>query len=348
LPSSSNHPEIQSLIAGGHWQQATMLARRIGIEALAQQKYAVARNTGILLERLQDHRASAHLMSASMRALEPASSLPEWNGSDISGGTLLVISRNMHVGPLLRLGRLLPIAARRARRCIALVPPRMAPLLHRSFPEIDVRVADDTDLGAHSEADVVASYETLVHVVGVADDGKIVALPPLRPDRDQVENFRAKYRAPGPLIGICWHSTNENKDLPTLDDWAAFLSGIPATFVSIQYGDTLADIERLRASSERTIIHDTDVDSLVDLDLFAAQMASLDAVVTISNTGAHMAGALDVPMHVLLDDKNQLIWPFAGRTSDWYSSATLYRKAGRPWPDVFTDVSGDLSRERGR
>jgi hypothetical protein len=283
-------------------------------------------------------------MAVTMRALEPPSPLPEWDGADLSDRNLLVVSRNQHAGAVLRLGRLLPLAARRARRCIALVEARLVPLFRRSFPGIDVRDAGQAE--AYVDADVIASYETLIEHVGLTEDGRVVPLAPLQPDADQVAGFRNSYRDGKPLIGICWHSTNDQKDLANLENWATFLSRLDATYVSVQYGDVRADIEKLRAWSGQRIIHDDAVDSLANLDLFAAQTAALDAVVTISNTGAHMAGALNAPMFVLLDDKNHLLWPFTGRNFDWYPAATLYRKANRPWPMAFAEIEADLARRR--
>jgi hypothetical protein len=342
LPSSSNHPDIQSLIAGGHWQEATMLARRIGIEALAQQKYAVARNTGRLLIRLRDYRYGSELMSVAMRELAPPCPLPEWDGFDMPNGTLLVISRNQHVGAVLRLARLLPLAAERAKHCIALVEPRLVPLFHRSFPRVDVREAGQADTEAYEAADVIASYETLARYLGVKDDGRVTELPTFQPDRDRVADFRRKYHSGKMLVGICWHSTNEKKDLPSLKDWSAYLSRVEATYVSIQYGDRRDDLAKLRSWSGHKIIHDETVDSLTNLDTFAAQIAALDAIVTISNTGAHMAGALNIPMFVVLDNVDQLLWPFIGRDCDWYPSTSLYQKENRPWSDIFAELETDF------
>jgi hypothetical protein len=331
-------------VARGEWQAAIALARQVGSDALAKERFALARKTGGMLERLKDYRYSANLMAAGMRGLEPVSPLPEWDGSDLTGRTLVVVSRNKHVGNVLRFSRLLALAVPRAKRCIVLAESRLVPLFRRSFPTMEVWEAGLRDAEAHAQADVMASYETLIEFVGLKDDGTIATLPPLKPDKDQVAAFRHKYQSGDPLIGICWHSTNEKKDLPALEDWAGLLRRVKATFVSVQYGDARADIQTLRASSGARVVHDETVDSLTNLDLFAAQVGALDAVVTISNTGAHIAGALDVPVFVLLDDKDHLMWPFVGQTTDWYPAARLYRKANRHWLDVFDDVATDLAR----
>jgi hypothetical protein len=108
--------------------------------------------------------------------------------------------------------------------------------------------------------------------------------------------------------------------------------------VSLQYGDVAADVSQLRASSGREVLYDETVDSLTDLDTFCAQVAAMDCVVTISNTGAHVAGSLGVRTVVLLDDNLHLMWPVQSTQTAWYPSARLVRKQGRAWAEVFSEV----------
>lgn len=333
--------ELERHIAERQWEAAIALARAVGLNALAAGRPRVLLKAGAILERLEDHAFAARLLAAGGRMENPGS-LPEWDGSSLAGRTLLVIQRIRHVGAAIRLGRLVPLAAERTKHCIVLAEPRLVPLFRRSFPGVDVRESGPNDGEAYAQADVVASYETLTQHLAATNAARIGGLAPLKPDADAVAKFRRRYGGPGPLIGICWHSTNEAKDLPALDDWADFMRPLNATYVSLQYGDVAADIEKMRALSGGRIVHDETVDSLNDLDLFAAQIAALDAVVTISNTGAHMTGALDVPMYVLLDDKNHLVWPIEGRATAWYPSATLIRKDNRRWPDVFAKLREEL------
>ena len=73
----------------------------------------------------------------------------------------------------------------------------------------------------------------------------------------------------------------------------------------------------------------------------------MDAVVTISNTAAHMAGAMGARTFVLVDEvrRPRLEWPLRGETMAWYPSLTLIRKNGRAWREVFEEVGQRLARE---
>lgn len=342
-----SYETIVDLLERGQWKKAAADARQLGQIAIEHQWYGLAHKLGRLLERLRDHQSHATFVSLSVRQLWHSSCpLPEWDGSDLSTRTLLVVCRNNHVAPsTVRFGRLLSLVLRRAKRCIVLVEPRLVAMFRRSFPTVDVRETGSADETAFADADVVASYETILRHVGVTAGRSVVPLPPLVPDPTETSRLRDKYRREKPVVGISWYSTNDTKDVPSLESWAKFLSQHDATYVSAQYGDVRSQVERLSAASGREVIYDNTVDAWSALDLFAAQLASLDAVVSISNTTANMSGALGVPLFVLLDDKNHLFWPSRGQSTSWYPSATIYHQAGRPWSDVFADISKDLSRK---
>lgn len=85
------------------------------------------------------------------------------------------------------------------------------------------------------------------------------------------------------------------------------------------------------------MINDTEIDQLLDLDGFAAQIAALDAVVSISNTTIDMAGMLGTPTLHIRDDKSSQMWPLSG-PSPWYPDMVFLYKQQRPWSDVFVEA----------
>lgn len=326
------------------WDIARARARAAGREAEKIGDINGLSLAGTHLERFEDYSLSAHFLAVAGRLKVP-SSLPEWDGSPLPGQTLQIVQRIRDIGSPIRLARFIPLAARKAGRCIVLANPRLVPLFRRSFPQVDVR-EEGEDIGKDlAEADIIASYETIWQ--HLASDGPTLVkqFTPLLPDPALVRDFRKKYSGDTrPLIGICWASTNTKKDLPGLADWAPMLRSLNVTYVSLQYGDVAADVAELRSLSGCDVVYDETVDSLSDLDMFGAQVAAMNAVVTISNTGAHVAGALGVPMIVLLDDKTHLLWPVQGSQTAWYPSAKLVRKGGREWAEVFAEVRREVDQ----
>jgi ADP-heptose:LPS heptosyltransferase len=72
---------------------------------------------------------------------------------------------------------------------------------------------------------------------------------------------------------------------------------------------------------------DAEIDALRDLDGFAAQVAALDLVVSVSNTAVHFAGALNVPVWTLVPKGKGALWYFRlGETTPWYPAMRLFRQ----------------------
>lgn len=336
-------PELLRFVANRDW----LAARHHLLEAAAAAE-AINDVGGMLragddLERFNEFAIAGRLLAKGGRVIARTVGT-EWDGTDMPAGTLLIEQRIRHIGAPIRTARLADLAGRRVGRCIVLIDPRLVSLLSRSFPGLDIRAKGIDDEKVRREADVVASFETLMQYL--APDAATVAatFTPLRPDAGLVRGFRERYRPAGsrlPVIGIAWASDNKDKDLPPLKCWAQLLREIPAHFISLQYGDVAADLASFQALGAAPW-SDPEVDSLRDLDTFAAQVASLDAVVTISNTATHMAGALGIPTVVVLGDTFHLIWPVGEDRTPWYPEMVLVRKQARDWAQVFVEVRDRL------
>ena len=330
---------VRSAVESRDWPAAHQHALKAGAAAEAMNDFAGMWRAGNDLERFNEFGMAGRLLAQCGRVVAHTVGT-EWDGRDLPNGTLLIEQRIRSVGAPIRTARLAGLAGKHAGRCIVLIEPRLVSLFSRSFPGLDVRANGPDDEKVRGEADVVASFETLMQ--HLAPDAATLAanFSPLRPDAGLVRDFRERYRPATsrlPVIGISWGSTNKAKDLPPLDCWARLLREIPAHFISLQYGDVTADLAILQASGV-ALWTDPGVDSLVDLDTFAAQVASLDAVVTISNTTAHLAGALGVPTIVVLEDKFFMIWPVGDDRTPWYPETVLVRKQARDWAQTFADA----------
>jgi hypothetical protein len=139
-------------------------------------------------------------------------------------------------------------------------------------------------------------------------------------------------------------SSNPDKFLPDLKSWVPLLGWKSATFVSLQYGDIQKNLETLRELTGGRVIHDTEINQLVDLDGFAAQIAALDGVISISNTTIDMAGMLGVPtVHIRDDNLSSAIWPRSG-PSPWYPDMIFLYRERRPWSEMFAEARTRLEQ----
>ncbi|MBL8697258.1 MAG: tetratricopeptide repeat protein [Alphaproteobacteria bacterium] len=235
------------------------------------------------------------------------------------------------------------------------VDPRLIDLCARSFPGFEFVAAtlpaDPRTLGRFDAALPLLSLGR-----GLRPD--LAAFPRhagyLAADPRRVSELRQRYAGgtTDRLVGISWcsgarrHAESKSTDIA---DWAPILRVPGLRFVSLQYGSDAEMLARARIRAGVEVIDDPEVDQLRDLDTYAAQVAAMDHVVTISNTTAHLAGALGRPTTVLLPRDRGLLWFWFTERPDspWYPSLTLLRQtvAGR-WDDVVAAAAARLAAGR--
>jgi len=76
----------------------------------------------------------------------------------------------------------------------------------------------------------------------------------------------------------------------------------------------------------------------------AALVANLDLVVGVDTAAVHLAGALGVPVWILLSHAADWRWLLERDDSPWYASARLFRQTtAGDWDAVMTRVRTELS-----
>ena len=285
-----------------------------------------------------DLQASTAYVSRRIEQTPPPN---DWNGEPVKGRLVADFRHRTPAFPL-RHARFIKSAADRSGECIAICEPRLVPLFQRSFPDVDVRRGDGDVETLRREADALISHQDLPYLFGRSAAAIEAAFVPLRADLEQAAQFRQRYRKNGkPLIGFSWGSKNQAKDAPALADWSVVFNAVPATYVSLQYGDVDVALRKLRRLAGDDLIHDDSVDQMTDLDTFAAQLTSLDAIISTSSTVVHLAGALGIPTVVILDE-SLLTWPIFADRIPWYPRTVLVHQRRRDWPAVMKEAQTAL------
>lgn len=292
------------------------------------------------LERVGCYRESAELWFS--KAAANAKILPnEWRGENLSSKTLL-INLNQVAGSGMGVGyRCAHIVAQltgRARRTIVIVEKRLIPTYRRTFPGLEI-YSSSAEIG-HGEVDFVALPAYLLAEFDMKPDLTDADFKPLLVDTELAAALRKKYQArqgdrTKPLIGICWYSSHHGKEMPSLQHWRDFIHRTDATFVSLQYGNVASDVNIL---GRNRVITDPNIDQLVDMDGFAAQVAALDGTITIINTLANVGGALATPTVVLRDDWFRRNQPVLSDRMPWFPSVRIAGKNRRDWRAVLDEA----------
>jgi hypothetical protein len=116
-------------------------------------------------------------------------------------------------------------------------------------------------------------------------------------------------------------------------DLVGKLPTIPGlSFINLHHGDTGDDLGLLNLTPWLTDYAET-----------AALIATLDLVVTVDTSIAHLAGALGKPVWILLPHAPDWRWLLDRSDSPWYRSARLFRQpAPGDWTSVLTQVMHGL------
>lgn len=284
-----------------------------------------------------------------------AYALPQWQGEPLAGRAILVWTEQAP-GDEVMYANMLPDVIAASARCVVQCSPRVASLFRRSFPDAQVF---DRDLTPEELRGI--DFHSAIGDLGEWLRPAIAAFPAhagyLRADADLRARLRAKYadgRADKLIVGVSWRSAapvnGADKSLNVLE-WGPVFHVPGAVFVNLQYGDTAAELAAARNGFGVEIIHDDTIDSLKDLDGYAAQVAAMDAVVTSSNTAAHFAGALGVPTFCLLPASlaqgRRWYWfasgPGSSRSCPWYPAMRLLvRQPADTWSPVIRDAGLEL------
>jgi tetratricopeptide (TPR) repeat protein len=268
-----------------------------------------------------------------------------WDGSALAGKRVVVWTE-YGLGDEVLAANLLAEVAGAAAACTLLCEPRMVALIRRSFPAVDVQPRPGPGPAAFDLKFALADAARWLR----AD---FAAFPRhagyLAADPAAVAAFKAALPA-GRNVGIAWRSTSAStgpfKTTP-LAAWEAVLRVPGVTFHSLQYGDVDAEIAAARAAFGADIRVDHSVDAVRDVDRFAAQVAALDLVISVSNTTVHIAGALGRPVWTLVPEGQGAHWYWFRDRADspWYPSMRLYRQPSPgAWAPALDAVAADLRR----
>lgn len=248
---------------------------------------------------------------------------PSWNGEDVT--SLLVIAEQ-GLGEEIMWLSILPDLLARGFKVWWEADKRLHVMIKRSFPGVGVinrigekPIPDGFSVGAVCDAGDLGQYFR-------NDAASFPSRPYLCADRRSLEPFD------GLTVGISWHSTNASfgplKSQP-LEAWEPLLSVPGVRFIDLQYGDHGDDARVHKVPG---------LDTTNDIDGVASVMASCDLIITISNTTAHLAGALGIPCWVLLAPGYGRFWYWGlGHKSLWYPNVRLFQNTAG-WDGVFADA----------
>jgi len=353
------HPQMAEALVGMGDASA---ARDEHADAVRHYDAALAARPGFALAR--NNRAQSRLALGQLRAaLEDAESryeasaalslyphrlaLPRWRGEP---DKRVLVHWEQGYGDMIQFLRYLPCLARRRIDAVFECPPPLTRLVAH-MPGAPRWIA------ARHEAPDPAGFDACLPLLSLplllGGRWQDVPAPPyLTADERAAARLAAAWRkpdanprtgdtAPAGRTGIVWRASGFDASRSASLQSMLELAGAGVRLVSLQTG--LSDDERGMLARHGVPDAGSDFGDFRDT---AAALAAVDRLITVDTATAHLAGALNRPAWLMLNQPAATRWMLGREDSPWYPAMRLFRKRNdEPWDALLARLRAALARE---
>jgi hypothetical protein len=252
-------------------------------------------------------------------------SKPNWEPN--KGYQNLLVWSEQGVGDQILYGSMLRRVRQEVNDMLVLIDARLVPLFQRANPDINFCPQNVKIKGIDSHVPMGSIGKHFIN--DVSDIPKVVSEKFLKADPERVKAIRQSLNISDDdfVVGMSWSSAapkigdHKSVDLREFDR----LFSIPnVRVISLQYTNSFKEIYDYEVETGNRIETVPSVDNRDDLDGLAAIMECCNAVVSVSNATAHLAGGLGVKT-LMLDGNKLWFWSHTDNgKSLWYPSVTTY------------------------
>ena len=273
----------------------------------------------------------------------PARNLPQpaWSGEQSLRGKRIFLHAEQGLGDTIQFCRYARLVADLGAEVVLEVQPQLGGLLATLDGVSQLVLAG----GPIPHADYQCSVMSLPGALRTTLETIPGRTPYLRADPLKVARWRERPDAGmRPRIGLCWSGNPRNAhDSSRSVALARWIAHLPEGFdyFRLQKDVRAADLAALQSVPG---IRSFD-DGLMNFDGTAALIETLDLVISVDTSIAHLGGALGCRTWTLLSSTPDWRWLLDRRDSPWYPTMTLYRQpSAGDWDSVLAEVTADLQR----
>ncbi len=268
---------------------------------------------------------------------------PRWQGGVFPGKVLLVYV-DTEIEEAILLLRYIPLLTQYGRRIVVTSPVRLLPLLEK-MEEVEKVWLLSTDLTKIMPIDLQVALSTLPTVFDTTVDTIPDQFPYLPVNPDQLhtwENMLQRYPSQKYKIGLSWERAalpNPAQDVP----FSVFATIAKHVEQGAMFNITPYQNQKQYQVGEKLGLHDI---GTRDIEILCAVIQKMDVVMTADNTVAHIAGALNKPVYLILPFAAKWYWLNDSDVPLWYPSICLFRQTvPNQWHDVITNVLKNLRQD---
>jgi Tetratricopeptide repeat/Glycosyltransferase family 9 (heptosyltransferase) len=272
----------------------------------------------------------------------PLTDRPQWDGAPFQDTLLLVADQGF--GDVIQFSRYIPWVLERCPNVMVSASPETRVILRQFLPDRNIVAG----WAACPPYRAYIALSGLPRLHGTRIDNVPAPIPYLRADPGKAAAWRDRLSklAPGrsTTVGIVWAGrpthNNDRRRSARLADFAPVAAVPGVALVSLQKGPAVDQAGRYFGRAPLINIG-TEV---TDYDDTMALIESLDLVVTVDTSVAHLAGAMGKPVWVLLATSPDWRWLMDREDTPWYPTMRLFRQTEpRRWSDVLERVAAALA-----
>lgn len=271
---------------------------------------------------------------------------PIWNGRPVPGGAVL-LHAEQGLGDTLQFVRYAPLVAERCAEVILECQPELGALMRgvAGVHRVVSRGESLPDFSAHAPLmSLPAVFNTTLATIPWS--GAYVCADPQRAGAWDLAGHAGATRL---KVGLVWagrpQQWDDRKRSISLDMLAPLARAAGVTFFSLQVGAAAA--QSARPPDGMRLVDVTR--SIADFSDTAALVSQLDLVITIDTSVAHLAGAMGVPVWVLVAHAPDWRYHLVREDQPWYPTMRLFRQErDGDWSGAIARVSEELVRRAGQ
>jgi tetratricopeptide (TPR) repeat protein len=273
---------------------------------------------------------------------------PLWLGREPLAGKTLALHAEQGMGDTLQCVRYARLAVAQGATVVVEAQPPLVSLI-ASMPEVALTVTQGLPLPA---CDLRCPMLSLPLAFGTTPTTIPAEVPYLGAPPARAAHWKTRFARevrPGALkVGLVWAGNRNNKNDRNRSIAAARLEPLLAApgvrWIALQAEVEPRDRAWLAAHPEVLDIGST----LSDFADCAGAMAALDLVLSVDTATVHLAGALALPVWVMLPFSPDWRWMLGRSDSPWYPTARLFRQpAPGDWDVVLAQVVAALPEAFG-
>jgi len=265
-------------------------------------------------------------------------SKPLWLGQTSLKNKTIFIYPEQGYGDYIQFIRYIPLLKNLGAEIILEVRPALVDLISSTYPELKIVESGNKPQQFDYQCPVMSLPLALKNYFsGIPNSTPYLSV---RPEKigEWADNLGRKTIT---RIGLVWsgsseHQNDHNRSL-RLEELSPLLA-LPFEFHSLQKEYKNNDLENIKKFSIKP-----HADRLNDFADTAALIESLDLIITVDTSVAHLAGSLNKKVWIMLPSNPDWRWMLNTSDSPWYPSARLFRQnKNGDWTNVVKQIADEL------